>query len=94
MTSLSFPLQVVLFAYLAANIVAFHSYGRDKRSARANRRRTRERTLLVYSFLGPFGALIGMRYFRHKTQKLKFKLVWAFAVLHACAIGYAAWVWW
>jgi uncharacterized membrane protein YsdA (DUF1294 family) len=91
MIFIPFPLQVLLLAYLAVNLLAFHCYGRDKRSARAGRRRTSERALLVVSFLGPFGAVLGMRHFRHKTQKLKFKLVWAFAVLHVCVIGYLLW---
>ncbi|ADN36294.1 protein of unknown function DUF1294 [Methanolacinia petrolearia DSM 11571] len=45
-----------------------------------------EKKLLLLSFLGPFGGAFGMKIFRHKTMKLKFKLVYVFLVLHVVVI--------
>ncbi|MCF6229108.1 MAG: DUF1294 domain-containing protein, partial [Planctomycetes bacterium] len=43
----------------------------------------RERTLLLSGLpIGVLGMLLGMRTFRHKTQKRKFKL-WVYAVTFA-----------
>jgi uncharacterized membrane protein YsdA (DUF1294 family) len=50
--------------------------------ARRGDRRISEKSLLLLALLGPFGALAGMRWFRHKTRKMKFKLVPLFAIVH------------
>lgn len=71
-----------VLAYLGINLVAFALYGMDKRRARKDQWRIRESTLILISLLGPFGAIAGMRSFRHKTQKSLFKIVYAFAALH------------
>ncbi len=71
--------------YIVVNIIAFLVYGRDKHKAENGTWRTSEKTLIIAAFLGPFGAYAGMRKFRHKTQKLKFKLVPFFLMLHAGA---------
>ncbi|HNX47748.1 MAG TPA: DUF1294 domain-containing protein [Methanomassiliicoccales archaeon] len=68
--------------YVLINLVALAMYGYDKMMARKGDRRISEKTLLLVALLGPFGALAGMRWFRHKTRKMKFKLVPLFAVLH------------
>lgn len=58
------------------NITAFLLFGFDKSRARKNRRRISERTLLSFSLLGGgCGALLGMRVFRHKTQKPVFRIL-------------------
>ncbi|GAB7015294.1 DUF1294 domain-containing protein [Methanogenium cariaci] len=72
--------------YAVVNIIAFLAYGRDKRKAENGAWRTSEKLLILMAFFGPFGAYAGMRQFRHKTQKLKFKLVPFFLVLHCGAI--------
>jgi len=61
---------VALAAALALiNFIAFALFGADKRKAVRGRRRIRERTLLLWSFLlGGVGAFWGMRAFRHKTK--------------------------
>ena len=79
-------LIIVAALYVVVNIVAFLVYGRDKRNAENGAWRTPEKTLIIAAFLGPFGAYAGMRRFRHKTQKLKFKLVPFFLLLHCSAI--------
>ena len=52
----------------------------DKKRAERNEWRTSENKLLFTAFLGPFGAYYGMSRYRHKTKKLKFKLVPLFAI--------------
>ncbi len=76
---------MVVFAVLeiVINLLSFIYYGIDKRKAIKNRWRISEKTLLIISLIGPLGALLGMYVFRHKTQKLYFKiLVPAFLVVH------------
>ncbi len=68
--------------YLLINLAALAMYAYDKMMARKGDRRISEKTLLLVALLGPFGAMAGMRWFRHKTRKLKFKLVPLFAVVH------------
>lgn len=69
--------------YLLTNLVALAMYAHDKAMARKGGRRSSERSLLVAALIGPFGALLGMRWFRHKTRKARFLLVPLFACLHA-----------
>ncbi len=68
--------------YILANFVSFAAFYHDKRAAGRAARRTSERKLLILAFLGPFGAFVSMRIFRHKTQKAKFRLVPLFLCLH------------
>ena len=76
---------MVIFAVaeMVLNLLSFFYYGIDKRKAIKNRWRISEKTLLIISLIAPLGALLGMYVFRHKTQKLIFKiLVPFFLVLH------------
>ncbi len=58
------------------NLVTFVLFAIDKRCAIKSNRRISERRLLTLSaFGGALGAILSMRLFRHKTQKLKFKLL-------------------
>lgn len=60
---------------LSVNILAFFLYGADKYKAIHNEWRIPERVLLLLAVIGgAFGALFAMRFFRHKTKKMKFKL--------------------
>lgn len=74
--------------YLALNVFAFAIFGLDKRRAMTGGGRIGEWTLLFSALLGPFGAYSGMRLFRHKTKRLKFKLVPAFLFLHIALMVY------
>jgi uncharacterized membrane protein YsdA (DUF1294 family) len=57
---------------------AFVAYGWDKRQATRQKRRISERYLQTLAALGGWpGAILGSRYFRHKTQKLAFRVVLA-----------------
>lgn len=56
------------------NVIAFALYGIDKRRAKQGAWRISEYTLLLVALLGgSLGALLGMRYFRHKTRHRKFR---------------------
>lgn len=68
--------------YILVNLGAFFYFGHDKRRAVRGGWRTPEGRLLWAALLGPFGALAGMRVFRHKTRKAIFMLVPAFALVH------------
>ncbi len=65
-----------IFMYLAAvNILAFICFGVDKYKAKTNQWRISEKTLLGIAVCGgSLGAILGMRFFRHKTQHPKFVL--------------------
>lgn len=78
--------MIVLAVYAVLNVLAFFAYVWDKHKAKADKWRTKESTLLLWALLGPFGAVAGMQAVRHKTQKLKFKLVYVFLVLHIIII--------
>lgn len=87
-----------LFAYLTllllASSVSFVLYGWDKRQARCGGRRIPEKTLHVAALLGGWpGAWAGQQVFRHKTQKVSFRIVfWLIVALHA--VLFVALVWW
>lgn len=71
--------------YLAAvNLAAFSAMWIDKRRAKRNLWRIRERTLFLLALMGgSIGALTGMYLFRHKTKHPQF--VWgmpAILLLH------------
>jgi len=56
------------------NLAVFALYGFDKRKARHAGPRIPESSLLLAALCGPFGAACGMKFFHHKTRKLKFLL--------------------
>ncbi len=63
--------SVIISAYIAAiNITGFLLIMLDKRKAVKSRRRIPEKTLLITAILGAGpGIYLGMKLFRHKTQK-------------------------
>jgi uncharacterized membrane protein YsdA (DUF1294 family) len=65
--------QIVILAYagwlVLLSIIAFIAYGVDKKKAKSGKWRTKEKTLLMLSFLGgAFGGYPAMLIFRHKTK--------------------------
>ena len=65
---------ILIYYFLAINIIAFIVYGIDKLKARKNLRRIPEATLLLLAVIGgSIGAWLGMRVWHHKTMHLKFK---------------------
>jgi uncharacterized membrane protein YsdA (DUF1294 family) len=95
---MSLAMKQIAIAYLAVvlvmSFVAFVFYGLDKRRARTDGRRVPETTLQLLALVGGWpGALLGQRVFRHKTQKLGFRIVfWLCVVLHLAAVGGAVYL--
>lgn len=83
---LNYPWVVALYVMstVLSSAVCFLAYGMDKRRAQANRWRISEATLQWLAFFGGWpGGLLAQRTFRHKTQKLKFQvLFWLIVTLH------------
>jgi uncharacterized membrane protein YsdA (DUF1294 family) len=85
-------IKTIAFVYLALvaimSLITFAVYGWDKHQARNNGRRVPESRLHGLAFMGGWpGAMLGQHYFRHKTQKLRFKLVtWLAAVAHGLVL--------
>lgn len=68
------PLNIIIYL-LAINLIGLLVMYIDKKKARYGRWRIAEKTLLIVALLGgSIGTIIGMYWFRHKTQKLKFTL--------------------
>ncbi|AMH94547.1 MAG: DUF1294 domain-containing protein [Candidatus Methanomethylophilus sp.] len=78
---------LAILIYLVINAISLCAYAYDKYKAVEGKWRTRESTLLFFGFLGPWGAVIGMYRFHHKTQKPKFKLNFLFLILHIIGIA-------
>jgi len=81
-------IPILIALYLCVNLIAACAFAGDKRKAKNNSWRMSESTLLVLAFLGPFGAFIAMRIFRHKTRKMKFWLVPLFLGIHLALLTY------
>ena len=65
--------QIVILAYagwlVLLSIIAFIAYGVEKKKAKSGKWRTKEKTLLLLSFLGgAYGGYPAMLIFRHKTK--------------------------
>jgi len=76
-------IQLVVLAIVAVwNIITFAFYAADKRKAEKKQWRISEATLIGIAFImGAFGAFLGMRILRHKTQHIKFKVLVPLALL-------------
>ena len=81
-------MEYFFISYVVINLIVFVMYGIDKRKAIKQRWRIPEATLLGASVFGVFGALAGMKVFRHKTKKPKFFMtVWLILVLEAVFVA-------
>ena len=66
----------MLYLYAIWNIIVFIIYGADKHKAKWGSRRIPEKTLLSCALLmGGVGAGLGMLFFHHKTQKVRFTVL-------------------
>lgn len=86
-------MRILLLYLFAANLAGYLAIGADKKRARENRRRIRERTLLLLAAAGgSVGVALGMTLFRHKTLHRKFTLgVPAIMLLQAALAVWAVW---
>ncbi len=67
--------EALLYFFIAINIITFLVFGYDKWLAKNNRRRISEFNLLFLTSVGgTIGGLIGMNFFKHKTNKFSFIL--------------------
>lgn len=73
----NYSMKVILLAIIALlNLASYFLYYADKKKAINRQPRISEKTLLLASvFFGGLGALVGMKQFRHKTKRLKFKVL-------------------
>lgn len=69
------PGAFLVVAALLVNALVFFLFGYDKRQAHNNGWRIPEKTLLLSSLAGPFGGLLGMKVFSHKTRKVCFYVI-------------------
>lgn len=79
-------IAIPALVYFGVNLLVAAAFAHDKSLAKRNSWRISENVLLLLALLGPFGAFFSMRVFRHKTQKLKFRLVPLFLVLHGALL--------
>lgn len=92
MMQLSFIMPLWLITYILWNIVTFILMMLDKRRARQQDSRIRERTLFLCAlFFGATGVLIGMYRFRHKTRHWSFIMGIPFLLLLNTACYYLLW---
>ena len=66
--------MILLYTFLAVNLIAFVLIGYDKKLAKNNKRRISEQTLLFWVALGgTIGSSLAMSIFRHKTAKTSYR---------------------
>lgn len=85
-------LEKILIIYLEIiNLLTFFYFCIDKIKARHGSRRVSEMMLWVLALAGgSLGALLGMKFFRHKTKKLSFQA--GIAVILAIQISIAVFI--
>ena len=81
-------IYIAIIAYLILiNIITFIVFGVDKRNAACGKWRVRELTLLELAIIGgSIGGIAAIRVFRHKTQKMKFKICMPLIFILHCLI--------
>jgi uncharacterized membrane protein YsdA (DUF1294 family) len=77
---------ILLLAFAVVNGASFLLYRSDKLRSKRNEWRTSEGRLLLAAFIGPYGAYLAMRRYRHKTKHAKFYLVPVFLILQTALI--------
>lgn len=74
-------LAIALASFAMVNGASFLLFRSDKLRAKRNEWRTPESRLLLVALLGPYGAYLAMKRYRHKTKHAKFLLVPLFLIL-------------
>jgi len=73
---MKYQLTYIVSYFIAINITTFLMYGYDKKISSSNLLRVPEQTLhLLAVFGGTFASLIAQKFFRHKTLKGSFQIV-------------------
>lgn len=82
--------QGVAGVYGLVSLLTFALYGLDKQAARRGAWRTAEAHFHFLELCGGWpGALLAQRVFRHKTRKVSFQIVFAFAIIaNLVALGW------
>ena len=66
--------QIMIIYLVIINIITFFYFGIDKTRSELSKRRIPEKMLWFLSAIGgSVGALLGMKFFRHKTKKVSFQ---------------------
>ena len=88
------PWLWVLAGYLVlVNVIAFTTFGADKRRAKKDRWRVPEKTLFLLALIGgSLGALLGMHVFHHKTKHWYFRVFIPLILLIQVAVPVALWL--
>ena len=81
--------QITSGAFGSLALVCFVVYGFDKFRAKTGGSRVSEKALLMFSFLGPLGAMMGILLFQHKVSKGSFKM----KLVPVLVLGLGAWGW-
>jgi len=86
-------IELFLILFALVNLFTFSLYALDKRRAIKNKWRISEGVLVFFTLaFGGIGAFFGMRVFRHKTKRKKFKFVVAVGFIVAIApLVYILW---
>lgn len=72
--NLNVSTQLIIIYLIIINVVTFFYFGLDKTRSELSRRRISEKMLWFLTAIGgSIGALIAMKFFRHKTQKVSFQ---------------------
>ena len=75
--------------FIGMNLITFMFYGYDKQQSRNNRPRVPEVVLHMLALLGGTpGAFLGQLFFRHKTKKLRFRIIFFAIVLLQILLGF------
>lgn len=87
---MNYPLIFIAVYFIIMNIITFILYFTDKYRAIKHQWRIPESLLIGFSFAGgSIGAFVSMKFFRHKTKHLKFKISIPFAmVIHVIIIAF------
>lgn len=89
--AVSVTTQLVVVYLVTISLMTFCVYGYDKRQAIRQKSRIPEKWLHLLTLAGgTIGAFAGQQFFRHKTKKWKFKLIFIGIVL----MQMSAIVWW
>ena len=81
------PATITCLYLVGISLVTFVQYGWDKHQARKNKSRVPEKRLHLLALLGGTpGAFLGQLFFRHKTKKKRFQVVFIGVVLLQIAL--------